>query len=172
MQIEKERKKPDVTATKNPGERIDRTYLCPTKSFENFYIKVIGDDGKPVPKTDQNGNPIYLHGKKLLLDKIEKFEPAGSRFEKSLCVYQLKADDPEYDLKFDALEKKKNDPSCWVMDREMYEKYKNPEAAEAKLQASEARELLFEKESIISKIEAENARLKALLEEKTRPVEK
>lgn len=172
MREERDRRKPPATETKDKDKRIDRIYLCPTKSFQNFHIQVVDENGKKVPKTDNRGAPVYIGNKQIFLEINCLFEPVSAKDEKVMCVYNLLAGDDRYDDKFAILESMKNDPSSWVMDKEMYEQYKNPDAAAAKSELRRIRDENSEKDNIISRIEEENAKLKALLDERTNPSRK
>jgi len=165
----KDKKKPIPGEAPTAEERVERVYFCPTRRKQSFYIPLRDRDGNRVAKRDSRGSEIFIGNKPVYRDILEKFEEISGKPDKILCIYTLRADDPAYDDKFEALEKLRLDDSSWVMDKEMYLRYQNPDAADAKIRSLELEKENSEQADIIARMEKENAALKALIEEKTAP---
>jgi len=149
--------------------KIDRQYLFPGVATHCFYIPVRDQSGKQVPEKDSRGNHKYSGDQPVYRMKLEKFEQVSAKLKltekyKTMCMYRLKADDPQYDDKLKSLESMRLDPSNMVMDLDMYERWRNPEAADAIIRMKETNQQMQEKDSIIEQMMAENRRLQEQLE--------
>lgn len=139
MDNEVRKPKGKVSVVEKAGVKITREYLCPTKVTQTFYIPAKDPDGKPIPEVDTLGRPKYVYGRAQVKEILCQFQTisAGTKSQpgKILCHYTLEADDPQYDDKFIALEKLRNDRSSMVMNQSDYDRWRNREAAEYKSEA-------------------------------------
>jgi hypothetical protein len=151
---EKRQPKPKPTTPKEPDKKIDRVYYCPNQISQSFYIPTRTAEGKLVPSTDRQGQQKYVNGMPLFLDTLCRFETVsrGTKEKpgKTLCMYVLKANDPMYDDKFNALEKLKNDESTWVMDQAQYDAWRNKEAYGYKQENEALKSQLADKDNVIA----------------------
>jgi len=145
--------KPKAETSDEQGKKIDRVYFCPTKSSQTFYIPIRDVEGKVIQKTNALGQPIFSGNRPVPMEEILHFTPVPTRKgQEALCKFELKADDPKYDDKLKALESMRNDRVSWVMDKVMFEKWKNPDAAEYKLQNAQLIKENQEKDTIIEEM--------------------
>lgn len=152
--------KPKAETAGEQGKKIDRVYFCPTKSNQTFYIPVRDADGKIIQKTNALGQPIFSGNKPVPIEEMLHFTPVPTRKgQEALCKFELKADDPKYDDKFKVLELMRNDRVSWVMDKVMFEKWKNPDAAEYKIENARLIKENQEKDTIIEEMKKKLATL-------------
>lgn len=161
----KERNPKPKSETVKEG-KIDRTYFCPHQIGQSFYIPARDAEGNLIKDTDRLGQQRVINGVPLFRDVLCQFETISRGTKKNpddtLCIYQLKADDRQYQDKFEALERLRKDASTWVMNEAEYNKWKNPEAADFKARVAELEKANAEKDSVIAEMQKQ-------LEELTKP---
>jgi hypothetical protein len=151
--------KPITKPEENPLKK-DRTYLCPNRSGQTFYIPVRDENNKVVIKTNAVGQPLYAGNKPIYQEEIMRFSPIPTKAgQPAMCSFELKADDKKYDDKYEALEKMRLDGVSWVMNKEDYEEWRNPDAAEYKLENMKLKEELSEKSQTIESMTKQLAEL-------------
>jgi hypothetical protein len=75
------------SADKNP------LYVIRAAKFA-FSVPLTGEDGKPIPELDGNGNQKYVYGKKQYLAQKISFKTVSRHPEKALSVFQVTDDTP------------------------------------------------------------------------------
>lgn len=164
----RDEKKPQAGKLEDADKKVKRVYLCPGESSIIAYYNIRDEEGKLIPETNGRGDKKYSGKNPVYKMDIIKFELASAKIEitdtfKSMCQYTLLAEDDHYFDKLKVLEQMRNDPSNMVMDLEMYDKWRNPEAANAIIENRQLKKDNEEKDSIISKIMKENEEYKAKL---------
>lgn len=162
--------KPDAGEMMDKGKKVDRHYICPGEHSITFYIPIRDPEtGKKVPERDARGNPKYTGNTPVFKMDLKKFTPCSAKIQltdtfKSMCEFTLYANNPQYEDYLEVLERKRLDPSNMVMDTEMYEKWRNPDAAEAVLQNRKLIEENKEKKDVIANMQSQIDSLKSKLE--------
>ena len=174
--VKRNETKPEAKKLKDKDVKKNRNYICPGQDSYGFYIPVRNENGKKVQARDGRGNLKYSGNKPIYLMVLVRFESLSAKIQltdtfKSMCGYTLKADDPRYDDKLEALEVLRLDPSNMVMDPEMYEEWRNPEAADAIIENKKLREENASKDDVIARANAEAEELRQKLAEATKTQE-
>jgi hypothetical protein len=164
-----ERHKPEAaTNVEDFSVPKTRLYLLPGKVSHLFVYPHLDERGNPIPELDGKGNQKWNKNAPVYRTKSAMFRTAGGYPEKTICIYELDEKDPEYFAKLAVLEKERSDPANMIMDMDTYEKYRNPDAAEAKIENRKLRDAISEKDDIIAKLKKENDDYKALLDGATK----
>lgn len=151
--------KPKIEVEVNPVKK-NRTYLCPNRSGQTFYIPVRDEKGNKIPKTNALGQPMFNGNKPVFLEVMLKFNPIPTKQgQPAICSYELEKEDPLYDDKYKALESMRQDGTSWVMNKEDFEKWRNPDAAEFKIENARLRTESEEKDKTIEAMRKQIAEL-------------
>lgn len=164
------KKKPTAVEI-NKSIKVDRYYICPGTASITFYIPVRDKKGNFVPELDFRGNHKYNGAEPIYKVELLKFEQMSTQKHidskvKNTCSFMLSADDIRYDDKLEVLEKMRLDPSNMVMDPEMYDEWRNPEAAAASLENRKYREEIDRRDDVILSLQKEASRLQEMLSKK------
>ena len=159
---QKSKYEPQITDGKN-----DVTFFAPGFTMHSFYIPAKDENGKNIPARNKDNTVKYLNGEPLFIEVLCKFEVVshGTKRnpENTLCIYQLKADDPRYEDKLAILQSFCADMSQPVMDQKQYDEHTNRVGAKFKYENITLQKQNSDLKNTVAQMEA---KIKELTEKK------